>query len=195
VADPWYPPGEIYFVDPREADDYPARQGDVFDAPEEEGALSEWKGFVLTHPTCELRKAPEVQIARIRLVSELPDPFQQALVTFGFRDRGGTIEVAYAHTFWLPPATRDGALSEPMFAVFRDVLTVDRGRVDSDRRARALSHEARLYLIRRKILFRYRWALTLDQVRKLEADRIRRDPSFEGPRPDWAAPEPGTIAR
>lgn len=188
MADPWYPPAELYFVDPSEADAYPVRQGDVFDAPEGDGALSEWKGFLLTHPTCEVRKAPQVQIARLRALSELPDPFQQALVTYGLRDRNGTIEVAYAHTFWLPPATDGGALGEPMFADFRDVLTVERERVDRSLRVRAMTHEGRLYLIRRKILFRYRWILTIDQVRTLEADRIRQDPNFEGPRPDWASP-------
>lgn len=189
MPDPWYPPADVYFVDPREADDYPVRQGDVFEAPEGDGALSGWKGFMLTHPTCEVRKAPEVQIVRLRAVSELAEQFQQTLVTYGFRDRDGTIEVAYAHTFWLPPPMDSGVLSEPTFADFRDVLTVGRERVEPGLRARALSHEARLYLIRRKILFRYRWTLTIEQVRQLEADRIGRDPTFEGPRPEWAGLE------
>ena len=186
MADPWYPPAASYFVPRGDDASFPVRQGDIFEAPEEAGDLAGWRGFMLIHPTCEVAKAPRLQVARLRAVSELADDFQKTVVTYGYRDRHGEIEVAFAHTFWLPPAGDDGPLGEPGFVDFRDVDTVEPDRARSELRARAMSHDARVYLIRRQIYFRYRWHLTLDQVRQLEAQRIRGDTAFEGPRPSWA---------
>lgn len=190
MADAWYPRAEVYYVDTPLDSAYPVRQGDVFETPEDAGSLAEWKGFMLVHPTCEIRKAALLQVARLHAVSELPEPFQQTLLTYGYKDLGdGNVQVAYANTFWLPPASETGTLAEPMFVDFREVAMVGPERVEKALRARTMSHDARLYLIRRKILFRYRWNLPLEQIKALEAHRIGRDATFEGPRPDWASQE------
>lgn len=49
----------------------------------------------------------------------------------------------------------------------------------------AMSHDARVALLRRDAYFRYRWPLTLQAVATLERDRIVGDSAFAGPRPDW----------
>lgn len=115
------------------------------------------------------------------------EEFDRTAVTYGFSEKDGNVRVAFANTFWLPPAEPAGEWSEPMFADFREVACVDRDHFDASKRVRAMTHEARLYLIRRKIYFRYRWNLSIDDVRRTEAERISGDPAFTGPRPDWAA--------
>lgn len=50
----------------------------------------------------------------------------------------------------------------------------------------ALTHGARVTFIRRYLYFRFRLALSFEQVRNLEAARVRADPAFQGPKPDWA---------
>ena len=52
-------------------------------------------------------------------------------------------------------------------------------------RTGTLTHDARVTLIRRYLYFRFRWSLSFDQVRAMEAARIAADPAFGGPRPDW----------
>lgn len=41
-------------------------------------------------------------------------------------------------------------------------------------------------LIRRYLYFRLRVLTSFEEVRALEAARIRADPAFAGPRPGWA---------
>lgn len=73
-----------------------------------------------------------------------------------------------------------------MFANFRRLQLVDRCDVSLANRHAALTHECRMYFIRRWFYFRFRILLLLDQVRGLEAERLRADPAFQGPRPPWA---------
>ena len=187
MADPWYPRAEDYFVPEDEVALYPVRQGDIFETPLDVGVR--WLGAMLVHPSCEIQsgKSRLVQVARIHAVSELVDEFQQASVTYGFAERDGDVKIAFAHTFWLPPAMKSGPFSEPMFVDFREVALAPSVAFDSADRVRAMSHEARVFLIRRKIYFRYRWNLSLADVRRTEALRIGSDLSFVGPRPGWAA--------
>lgn len=184
MAEAWYPHASDYYVDVAEAGAYPVRQGDVFGA---QADLTDWRGFLVLHPSCEIQtgKAKRVQVARLRAVSELADTFQQTAVTYGFTEDEGKVKVAFANTFWLPPATDSGELAEPMFADLRDVSTIPVATVLPETRVRALSHDARVHLIRRLVYFLFRWNLPLTQVRKLEASRISADAMFAGPRPSW----------
>ena len=70
--------------------------------------------------------------------------------------------------------------------VFREIASVARGRFSTEARVGALSHDARVTFTRRYLYFRFRLALSLDQVRDLEAARIHADRAFEGPKPAWA---------
>lgn len=186
MADPWYPPEAEYFVPEDEDDPYPVRQGDIFGAPSDTGDA--WLGCMVIHPSCEIQtgKSTLVQVARIHAVSELADEFQKTSVTFGFTERDGVVQIAFANTFWLPPATESVPFSEPMYVDFREIALVTSDHFAQASRVRAMSHEARLYLIRRKIYFRYRWNLELAEIRRTEAQRIGGDPTFQGPKPTWA---------
>jgi hypothetical protein len=53
-------------------------------------------------------------------------------------------------------------------------------------RVAALTHEARIYLLRREIYYKYRWLTSIEEVRLAESDRIGNDENFEGPKPTWA---------
>jgi hypothetical protein len=180
----WYLDANEYYVSEDEVAAYPVRQGDLFpaDLPE----ITEWHACQLVHPTCELNKASveQVQVIRVEPLTRVGDPKQQATVVVGFSEKGGVFRIAHAHTFFLPPYA-DGI--EPMFSNFREVQTVARDGFTFERRLAALTHDARVTFIRREMYFRYRHALTFEDVRKLEAQRISNDPAFQGPRPSWAS--------
>lgn len=189
MADPWYPPANEYFVPGSAQEEYPVRQGDVFEPGEvPESEVKGWIGFMLLHPSCEVQtgKSDRLHVARLHAVSELADQFSQTTVTYGLRERDdGSVVVAFANTFWVPPATNEGPLSEPLFADFRETGRLPREALAPELRVGAMTHEARVYLIRRKIYFDFRWLLSLDAVRDLERDRIGSDDRFAGPRPEW----------
>lgn len=180
MTDAWYPRADDYWIDPAEAAQHPPRQGDLFTAVET--PYGRWDACQLIHPTCELAKAAvaEVQVIRVRSLDEIADPNQRGAVVAGFRERGGVLHIAYAHTYFLAPA-EDG----PLFSNFREVALVPK-QLLLERRLRAMSHDARLTFIRRAIYFRYRILISLDDIRRWEANRIANDPDFAGPRPDWS---------
>lgn len=180
MTDAWYPRADEYWVDPGEAIAYPPRQGDLF--PATDTPYGRWDACQLIHPTCELVKpaVAEVQVVRVRPLDEIADVNQRAAVVAGFRERGGVLHVAYAHTYFLAPAGEG-----PLFANFREVALVPKAQL-LERRLRAMTHDARLTFIRRAIYFRYRVLIGLDDIRRWEATRIANDPAFGGPRPAWA---------
>jgi hypothetical protein len=183
LSDAWYLDASDYYVSGAERDEYPLRQGDLLGGSRVGG--EKWVAAQVIHPTCELPKVAvrDVQVARVRALSELTDDFQRALVVAGFREVEGQRRVAVANTFFLPPWTeRD----EPCFANFRELATVPRSAVTKRRRVAAITHECRVTLIRRYLYFRFRLAFRLEDVRGWEAKRIAADPVFEGPRPNWA---------
>lgn len=179
----WFPNREHYWVPSEETAAYPIRQGDLVQGLTVEG--EEWEAAQLVHPTCDLGKpsVERVQIARVRPFADLPDDFARRLVTLGYRDRAGAGTVAAAHTFFL--ASWPGR-DKPAFANFRELATVERGAVSAEARVATMTHDCRVAWIRRWIYFRLRLTVTLAQVREMEAERIAGDPSFEGPRPEWA---------
>ena len=93
--------------------------------------------------------------------------------------------VAHTHTFWLaPPPAEDVDVDFYVdFQRCQRVLLSDL--IMAGRRA-AMTHDARVYLIRRELYYRYRWLVPLDSVYKLEQVRISADSNFVGPRPTWA---------
>jgi hypothetical protein len=179
----WYLPAEEYWVEPDAARDYPVRQGDLFGALDVAG--ERWEAALLVHPTCELPKKSvrEVQIVRVRSLGSIPDVRQRAQVATGWVERERVTRVAFAHTFFLAPVHGE---ADPAFADFRAIACCEKEALLAAGRRGAMTHDARVTLIRRKLYFRYRIALSLEQVRKLEAKRIGVDPSFAGPRPAWA---------
>jgi hypothetical protein len=146
-----------------------------------------WDAALIVQPTCELAKASVsgVQVARVRRLEEIADERQRRQVVAGLAEAGGIVRVAFAHTFFVAPVPGD-AFATPMWADLRAIALVPREQVAVDRRVAALTHDARVTFIRRYIYFRFRLALSFDQVRALEAARIAADPAFAGPKPDWA---------
>jgi hypothetical protein len=63
---------------------------------------------------------------------------------------------------------------------------VERGEVSPANRQAAMTHDCRVYFIRRWFYFRFRILPSVDQVRSVEGERIRADRVFQGPRPPWA---------
>jgi hypothetical protein len=186
VSDAWYLDADDYYVPAAVAGEYPTRQGDLIAGPAAAGD-DRWLAAQIVHPTCELTKdsVKEVQVARVRPLSDLDDDFLRGLVVAGYSERDGQRRVALAHTFFLPPWAANG---EPCFANFREMATVPRkspGPASSERLA-AITHECRVSFIRRWLYFRFRLAFGTDQVRNWEAVRISADPTFAGPKPEWA---------
>ena len=182
----WYLHRSVCWAPPEHAADYPVRQGDLFGPVQVSDAI--WEGAIVLHPTCELGKASvtSVQVARVLPMSVLPDDRQRVAVQAGFSEHGGQVRVAFAHTFFLAPVSGTH-LAEPMWADLRTIGLAARGQFTAQARVGALSHDARVTLIRRYLYFQFRLALSFEQVRDLEAARIRADPAFQGPKPEWAS--------
>lgn len=142
---------------------------------------------MIVHPTCELSKASvtEVQVARVRQLDDIPDDKQRRQIVAGIAESGGVLRVAFAHTFFLAPVPGDGS-GEPMWANLREIGRAAREQFTTGRRVGALTHDARVTFIRRYLYFRFRLALSFEQVRALEAARIGADANFAGPKPAWA---------
>lgn len=183
MSDAWYLDAEEYYVPPGEANAYPLRQGDLIAGPNLEGR--QWAAAQVVHPTCELTKSAvrEVQVVRVRPLSDLEDDFRRGLVVAGYSERAGHRRVALANTFFLPPWAEG---DEPCFANFREIATLPREVAEPGERLAAITHSCRVTFIRRWLYFRFRLAFNPDQIRNWEATRIAADPAFVGPKPKWA---------
>lgn len=192
TTDFWYPGADEYWVRAIDADAYPLRYGDVFATPElavcRSASGKPWSHVVVLHPSCELgAKAAddtEALVARVNAVTHI-GANQRAAVRVGWTERGGSLRVAHANTFWMPPlpGQRDDI---DWYADFRRAQRVPLSHLREAGRSAAMTHEARLYLIRRELYFRYRWLVDIEAVRDNEAERITGDTQFAGPRPSWA---------
>lgn len=183
MSDAWYLDAGDYYVTPGRMSEYPLRQGDLIAGPKIED--ERWRAAQIVHPTCELTKntVKAVQLVRVRPLADLDDDFLRSLVVAGYSERDGERRVAVAHTFFLPPWQAGG---EPYFANFREIVALPRDRLGLSNRLAAITHDCRVTLIRRWLYFRFRLAFRFDQVQAWEATRISSDPSFAGPKPDWA---------
>lgn len=81
----------------------------------------------------------------------------------------------------LPDATED------LYLDFHKVERVRLADLEAAGRRAAMTHDARLTLIRRDLYYRYRWLVSPDSVLASEKARISNDPAFAGPRPAWAS--------
>ena len=188
-ADRWYPLDDRYYsVDDPEI--VPIRQGDIL-RPESicnEGFRTPWFGCIVIHPSCEIitQKAAKIQVCRIRRLVEHGANQQESIVAGEIEGRDGHVRVAMAHTFFLAPVPERSPYSQPMFADLRDIALIDRTEVSKEHRIAIMTHDARVYLIRRYIYWRQRFKLDLEDLVDLETERIGKDPDFTGPRPAWA---------
>jgi hypothetical protein len=174
-----------YWVAAAEAGEYPVRQGDLFaNVQTADGAHLD--AALILHPTCDLGKASvtNVQVARVLALDALSDENQRRRVVAGISEKDGGVRIAFAHTFFVSPV-EGSPLDFPMWADLRALVLAPRGQFTEDARIGALTHDARVTLIRRYVYFRLRWSLSFEQVRDMEAARIAADPAFAGPRPDW----------
>lgn len=193
MSDAWYPAADAYWVPPLEAHAYPLRYGDLCATPElddlrtSKGKL--WDKVLVLHPSCELgaKAAPdtEVLVARVNHVRTIGKK-QRPAVRVGWAERDGKLWVAHANTFWIPPLPDQGDDLD-WYADFRRLRSIPLETLRASGREATMSHEARVYLIRREIYFKYRWLLDFNEVLGAEAQRIGNDPAFEGPRPEWAS--------
>lgn len=192
LTDAWYPRAEDYWVPVGDAHGYPVRYGDMFATPDSAVCRTAkgkpWPAVLVLHPSCELgsKAADDTQVlvARINRVADIGSA-QRPAVRTGWAERDGRLLVAHANTFWLPPqpGQRDDI---DWYADFRRLQAVPLADLHAAGRAAAMTHDARVFLIRREMYFKYRWLTSVEQVRGLELERIINDPHFVGPRPDWA---------
>ncbi|MGI8808565.1 MAG: hypothetical protein ACR2KK_12105 [Acidimicrobiales bacterium] len=187
-----YPAASEYWVDAAAVDKYPNRYGDVFATPEVDECVDRkgrrWAHVLVLHPSCELGgKAAadtEVLIARVNAVTAI-GATQRAAVRMGWREVDGEAVHAYTNTFWLPPIPGQDDDAD-WYADFRRLQRVPLGALLDAGREATMTHDARLFLIRREIYFKYRWQVSHADVQAAEASRINGDSNFVGPRPDWA---------
>ena len=189
LYDAWYPPAESYYSED-DPDVVPIRQGDIL-RPKSiyDGSMDKtWLGCLVIHPSCEIitQKARKIQVCRIRLLQEHGKNQQASIAAGETTDEDGNTRVAMAHTFFLPPVSEDHRFDHPMFADLRDTVLVDKTEITTDRRIAIMTHDARVYFIRRYVYWRQRWMLPIQDVLELEKERIGRDANFSGPRPVWA---------
>lgn len=191
--DSWYPPHSSYY-DLGYPDQIPVRQGDILrlefdeDNDDDNSEQEEWLGCIVIHPSCEIitGKASKIQVSRIRQLQEHDENMQTNIAAGESTDRNGNVQVAMAHTFFLAPVIGSIEFSEPMFADFRALALVDKSKITSHQRVAIMTHDARVYFIRRYLYWRQRWKIPIRTVLDLEKLRIGRDAYFEGPRPEWA---------
>ncbi len=187
-----YPSDDAFWVPAAESEEYPLRYGDVFTTPDRDecrdGKGRAWLAVMAVHPSCELgaKGAPTgVQVVRVHRLREVGTRSRDE-IRAGFVERDGGIAVARANFVYLAPVPDDEKLGEELFADLRATARVDLADLTEHRRA-AMSHDARLALLRRDLYFRYRWPVTLEAVTDLERNRIAGDAAFVGPRPHWAS--------
>lgn len=193
ARDSFYPPTAEYWVDPAEAHAYPLRYGDLCATPRVPELRRKtgkyWHRVLVLSPSCEMgakaTDSTQVLVARVYAADDGIGEKQRAAVRMGWQENGGRRKVAHAATMWLAPPP-NGPQDRDLFADFRTARPVPLADLRTAGRVAAMTHEARLYLIRREMGFRYRWMVDLEAVRAAEAERIRNDEAFEGPRPDWA---------
>jgi hypothetical protein len=146
-----------------------------------------WPHVIVLHPSCEInaKSASDtaILVARVNRIQNLSAP-QRAVVRLGWREENLVAKVAHTNTFWMPPLPmqEDGA---DWYADFRRLVSVDPKSLDESGREACMSHDARVYLIRKEMSFKYRWNVSIDEVRELERQRIASDPNFVGPKPSW----------
>ena len=203
TTDAWYPAPDTYWVPVAEAAEpgvWPYRYGDLFHAPGtdahgvplvgKEG--KPWDAVMVYSPSCEvISKAKDtdtVEVARVLRLDTQPDQKAARAIVAGWQEKNSRITVAYAHTVFFAPVLGDQTHDHPMFATLKATARVTLADLRKARRIAALTHDARVAVIRRDLYYRYRWLVPMADVKVAETDRIANDPHFTPPRPEWAPP-------
>lgn len=186
-----YPSDADFWVDPADATAYPYRYGDLFACPQAAGVEDSkgkpWRAVMALHPSCELgdKGAPDgIQVLRVHRLREVGQSIREQIRT-GFRTTERGVAPARVNLIYLapPPGVPD---SEEMFADLRKTARVPADALETAGRLAAMSHDARLAVLRRDIYFRYRWDLPTSELLRMEAGRIASDSAFRGPKPRWS---------
>ncbi len=193
MSDQWYPRAEEYWVPDEQVTEYPIRYGDLFVTPANQACVTSsgkpWRHTLVLHPSCELgAKANDdtrVLVARVNAVTDIGSS-QRSRVRTGWNEKDGQLFIAHANTFWMPTYPGQDSDEVDWYADFRRLVSIPLAQLTQARRVAALTHEARIYLLRREIYYKYRWLLSIEDVRRAESNRISNDENFEGPKPIWA---------
>lgn len=191
-----YPKDANFWVPSTDAAEYPWRYGDLVATPADadrhqavDSRGRPWRALMLTHPSCELgaKGAPNgVQAVRVYWLREVGQR-QGAEILSGFTEVDGLKRVARANQVYLAAVPGHDKLGERMYADLRQSVRIPDEDLRAAGRVGAASHDSRLALLRRDAYFRYRWALSMEDVITLERFRIEADPHFAGPLPQWVA--------
>lgn len=201
VTDAWYPAPDAYWVPAAEAEElevWPYRYGDLFNTPATDvGGVpltskddQPWDAVMVYSPSCELvtkaKDTDTIEVVRVLRLETQSDANAIKAIVAGWQEKNSRISVAYAHTVFLAPVPGHATHDLPMFAHLKSTTRVTLAELREAGRIGALTHEARVAVIRRDLYYRYRWLVPMSDVLAAEADRISNDPFFTPPRPDWA---------
>ena len=189
-----YPFDEGFWFDNRKSTEVPWRFGDLLAVPPLTEAARDskgrpWLALMVGHPACDLgaKGAPKgVQVFRVHPLKAVSRQQRSEIIVGYTLDLQGQMRVARLNLVYLAPVPGSPTHDQPMFADLREPIRIPLPDLEAAGRLAAMTHEARVAVLRRDALFRYRWNLSLDQVFALERTRIAGDQAFEGPKPDWA---------
>lgn len=189
-----YPLDERFWFPAEQSAVVPWRYGDLVAVPASaenarDGKGRPWLALMVGHPACDLgaKGAPKgVQLFRVHPLKAVSRPQRSEIIAGYTVDPAGQLRVARLNCVYLAPVPGSATHAQSMFADLREPVRVPLMELTEAGRIAAMTHEARVAVLRRDALFRYRWNLSLDDVFALEQSRIAGDDAFEGPRPQWA---------
>ena len=187
VTDAWYPESDAYWVPTAEEDAWPHRYGDLFQTPGNDAhgvpladtVGTPWHAVMVLSPSCELiskaKPTDTVEVARVLRLDSQDEAAAQRIIT-GWQEKDAVITVAFAHTVFLAPVPAHPKHDNPMFAHLKSTRRVSVADLRDAGRIAALSHDARVSVIRRDLYYRYRWLVSTAEVQAAEQHRISTDP-------------------
>lgn len=193
-----YPLDEHFWAPPGDAETLPWRYGDLIAVPDSNAQARDskgrpWLALMVGHPACDLgaKGAPKgVQAFRVHPISSVSRPQRQEIIAGYTLDAAGQLRVARLNLAYLAPVPSAPKHGQAMFADLRETIRVPLADLQEAGRLAAMTHEARVALLRRDALFRYRWNLSLGQVFAFERERIGGDQHFGSAKPVWAQHTP-----
>jgi len=203
-SDSWYP--EDYWVGEAKSAAYPFRYGDLFHPPvidqidlgpkrERDDLIAEevrdnsWFGALVLSPSCELgakaKAESRILVGRVSHMRNLR-PGDKAKIVTGWSQTNTGKKIAFGKYAYLAPVNYSKSHDEIMFVDFTQTVWINFSDLETQGRIAALDHDARTSLIRREIYYKYRWLVSINEVRAAEVFRISNDSEYIGPKPSWA---------